>query len=465
VVHRCADRRRRGARLWAGTGLVVARVPRRVGRRCLRDARSGHDGDDPAVDRAGPSRARADAQTAAPRVAQRAGARPVPQDPARHVADRARRDRSGHGLVGRLAVLRAPALGHAARLWPGHAVRRGTGIPGQRMRATLRSRERLGNDGHLAGPVAASVAIRQGQRLSRDDHSEAVRRQRLWRLRALAGHHEARDALLGGRRLRDGAELARPRRTAAALRHRRAEESLSAASRARRRDPLLRADEPLRRLGRGRDSRCRHRLQEHVRGARDARLSRHVEQALHHARPDRDGARSRVPRARSRPSARPRRRAGHHLRADSDPPPRREHRPPSLAAQCRVPERPELGQRRVHSARLGDRRTRAGRQRLAHADGMPRGGPRDFTAVVECGHVENRGARRGRVCGRAASVPHGDRQVRGRAGSARPHGRQPLRDGRRAPPVRAGRRSRRETVGDFGDLEVPHHRTQPRSDR
>ncbi len=101
-----------------------------------------------------------------------------------------------------------------------------------------------------------------------------------------------------------------------------AEEPLSAASRARRRNPLLRVDEPLCRFRRSGDSGRRHRLQGHVRRPRDARLSRDVGQALHHARADRDRARPRVPRARSRPSARRRRRTRHHLRADSDRPSR-----------------------------------------------------------------------------------------------------------------------------------------------
>ena len=84
------------------------------------------------------------------------------------------------------------------------------------------------------------------------------------RLAPFAGGHETLDALLGRRRLGDGAELARAGRVADALRHRGAEEPLSAAPRARRRNPLLRADQPLRRLGCRRDSRYRHRLPGYV---------------------------------------------------------------------------------------------------------------------------------------------------------------------------------------------------------
>ena len=55
----------------------------------------------------------------------------------------------------------------------------------------------------------------------------------------------------------DGAELARPRRAARALRHRRAEAVLPAAARQGPRDSLLRAHQSVRGLGRGRDSRLR----------------------------------------------------------------------------------------------------------------------------------------------------------------------------------------------------------------
>ena len=67
---------------------------------------------------------------------------------------------------------------------------------------------------------------------------------------------------------RRGAQLARSRRTAAALRHRGAEEPLPAAARARRGHSVLRADRAARRLGRRVDSRHGRRLPRHLRGPR-----------------------------------------------------------------------------------------------------------------------------------------------------------------------------------------------------
>ena len=99
------------------------------------------------------------------------------------------------------------------------------------------------------------LGLHQEEGLLRDDHPEEVRRPRVLRLRALLRAGEAREPLEHGRLDRRRAELARPGRAAAPLRHRGAEEPLPAAPRARRGDPLLRADRPARRLGRG--ARCR----------------------------------------------------------------------------------------------------------------------------------------------------------------------------------------------------------------
>ena len=75
-----------------------------------------------------------------------------------------------------------------------------------------------------------------------------------------------------------------PGRAARALRHRRAEAPLPAAARQGARDPLLRADQPERRLRRGVDPRLRRRLLGRARGQARARAARHLGQALHHAR-------------------------------------------------------------------------------------------------------------------------------------------------------------------------------------
>ncbi len=62
--------------------------------------------------------------------------------------------------------------------------------------------QRLGNPRNLAGPVAASLAVRQGQGLSPHDHSQAIRQQGILGLYVFASHHEAIFVLLGRERLR-----------------------------------------------------------------------------------------------------------------------------------------------------------------------------------------------------------------------------------------------------------------------
>ena len=73
---------------------------------------------------------------------------------------------------------------------------------------------------------------------------------------------------LSARRDRDGAEFARARRAAAAVRHQGAAGLLAAAARARRGDSLLRADQPGGGLGRGLDDRLRRGLPRHLGGPR-----------------------------------------------------------------------------------------------------------------------------------------------------------------------------------------------------
>ena len=90
------------------------------------------------------------------------------------------------------------------------------------------------------------------------------------------------------------AELARPGRAPAALRHRGAEATLAAAPRERRRSAVLRAHVAARRFRRNGTRRQRRRLQRHVGGPGGPRHSPELGQALHHARADRHGARPRV---------------------------------------------------------------------------------------------------------------------------------------------------------------------------
>src|SRR5438067_13293981 len=101
---------------------------------------------------------------------------------------------------------------------------------GSRSGDPLRDRVRVGDDERLQGPAAGTMAVHQGAWVSRDDHSEGVWRPRLFRLCAFAGDHEALDTLRHGGRDGARAEFARPGRTAAPLRHRRAEALLPAAA-------------------------------------------------------------------------------------------------------------------------------------------------------------------------------------------------------------------------------------------
>ena len=117
-------------------------------------------------------------------------------------------------------------------------------------------------------------------------------------------------------------------------------------------------------------------------GTRGARHPAQLAQALHHARSDRDRARPGLQAARSRSPDRRARRHRHHAGAGADPSARREHRPASSAGDARLPERPELGPRRLHSDGQRHRRRRSGRQGLEDADERARGRARHFAALA-----------------------------------------------------------------------------------
>ena len=118
------------------------------------------------------------------------------------------------------------------------------------------------------------LAVHQGQGLPRDDHPEAVRRARLLRARAFAGGDEARHAQRHGMRVGDGAELARARPSCCCTTAPRSRRTITCRASRRAGDAVLRADEPGSGLGRGRDSRLRHRVPRHARGQRSARHAR-----------------------------------------------------------------------------------------------------------------------------------------------------------------------------------------------
>ena len=349
---------------------------------------------------------------------ERRRARPLPQADAADVADRARRDRSGHRLVGRAALFRKAELAGAARHSSTCACSRRAALPGRGCRRALRDDHRLGDDAHPPRSPAARLAVHQGSRLSRNEHREGVRRAGLFRVRALAGDDQAVDAFRHRVGHGDGAELARTGRAPRALRHGRAEALLPAAPRKRPRDPVLCAHRADRRIRCGVDSRFRDRSLGRARREARAGVGGHVGQALHHARSRRDAIGTRVPRLRSRPSSGRSRGPGNHVRADSDHASRRGHRPPAHAAQCRVPERAQLGQGRLHPDGLGDRRAADAGPRMADADGVPRRRARHLAAVVRHRNGQARGARRRRLCAGAPAIQDADRQVRGHRGGA-----------------------------------------------
>ncbi len=122
---------------------------------------------------------------------------------------------------------------------------------------------------------------------------------------------------------------------------------------------------------------------------------------------------------RPRPPARRKRRPRHHLRAGPDQHPGRQHRPAPPAAQRGVPERAELGQGRVHAARLDHRRAGVRGQGLDDADGLPRRRARDLAADLVGRRRKGADALHRRLCARAQPVQDADRQARRRGGGAR----------------------------------------------
>ena len=204
-------------------------------------------------------------------------------------------------------------------------------------------------------------------------------------------------------------------------------EHYPAAPRARRGDAVLRADRADLRLGCGHHARYRLR---HARPARGQGDDRHQALAGTSAT------------SRWRPMAtlvglafrlfdpgehaRPRRGYRHHARRCPGQPSRRQDRPAASAGGRRVPQRPELGQGRLHPDGLGDRRRRDGRAGLAHADGVPRRGPLDLAAVVGGRRRQGDAAQHHRLRPHPQAVRPADRQAwkasrsRWRAWSRRP---------------------------------------------
>ena len=122
---------------------------------------------------------------------------------------------------------------------------------------------------------------------------------------------------------------------------------------------------------------------------------------------------------------------------------RHQHRPASSAGHARVPERTELGSRRLHPDGQCHRRRRPGRQGLENADERAGRRTRHFAAVAVGGRRRVLRQHHRRLCAHPRTIPRRDREVRGDPGTARPHRRDRLSARRRAP--HDLRRARRRT--------------------
>ena len=196
--------------------------------------------------------------------------------------------------MGRRSLHRQSRLVETAGQCAGDADRRRAGLSQRPGRRALRDARRLEDQLGMARSAAGSLGLHQGAQILRHDHSEGIWRARLLALCAFGSGAQDFVALADRRRHRDGAEFARARRTPDALRHQGAAAALAAAAGRRPRHSLLRTDQPGSRLRRRLDDRQRHHLQGHFRGPRSARPAAQLAQALHHARPGRDAAGSRL---------------------------------------------------------------------------------------------------------------------------------------------------------------------------
>ncbi len=100
-------------------------------------------------------------------------------------------------------------------------------------RGIVRGARRLGDHRRTERPAARGLGADPRTQVLRHDHPEGVRRTRVLGTRQLHGRDEDREPLAFRGRHRDGPELARPRRTVDALRHRGPETPLPAETRHR----------------------------------------------------------------------------------------------------------------------------------------------------------------------------------------------------------------------------------------
>ena len=210
------------------------------------------------------------------------------------VRHRARGARSRRRLVGRRSLHRQSRLVEIAGGRAGDADRRGAGLSQRPGRRALRHARRMEDQLGMARPAAGGVGLHQAPQILRHDHPQGIWRARLLALCAFGSGAQTFLALAHRRRHRDGAELARARRTADALRHQRTAAEMAAAARRGHGHSLLRPDQPGSGLRCGLDGRHRHHLQGQFRRPRSDRPAAELAQALHHAGPGGDAARSRL---------------------------------------------------------------------------------------------------------------------------------------------------------------------------
>ena len=117
---------------------------------------------------------------------------------ARHVLpslsdNRARGDRGRRRLVGRRSVHRQSRLGQAAGVPARKALGGRAGFPRRPGRRAVPHARRLAHQLGARRPAARGLGLPEGAQVLRDDHSEEVRRARIFRLCAFGGHPQALD--------------------------------------------------------------------------------------------------------------------------------------------------------------------------------------------------------------------------------------------------------------------------------
>ncbi len=164
-----------------------ARLPSRQRARVVDRARRGsggaHLGDgsapgarDVGVGRGGVLRRVLGGEAAAPRGGLGAYLRPVQEDPAAGLADRAGGARRGKRLVGRGPVHGPARLEEAAGLSAGEALERGAGVPRRPGRGTVRHARRVADHPRAHGPAPGGVELHPRAGIPRHHHPEVLRR-------------------------------------------------------------------------------------------------------------------------------------------------------------------------------------------------------------------------------------------------------------------------------------------------